>query len=46
METHVLRTEMDVRKFSVLKELTVLMCLLLVLGLCVDHALLDTLVMV
>ena len=46
VETRVPRIEMGVRKLSVLKELNVLMCLPLVLELSVDHALLDTLVMV
>ena len=44
--THAQKTEMDVQKLSVLMELNVLMYPPLVLELCVDHALLDTLVMV
>ena len=44
--TLALRIEMDVPKLSVLKGLNVLMYLHLVLGLCVDPVLQDTLVMV
>ena len=46
VETHALRIEMVVQRLNVLKELSVLMYLPLVLVLCVDPALKDTLVMV